>query len=274
MKKVAYITAIYGGYESTCKLFAEQTIDSDFICFTDNEKIKPNGWKIDCNPYHLSHPSFIDDGTKINSIKNNTHTFNLAKYYKQSWKNIPILKNYEVIVWLDGTINVKNNKCSELIFDNVIKYKILGWNHERRGGVLENEVKDSINFNRYCSTFYFNQHQPYQDVKKQYEQYLKEGYDENYWKKIQRKEGIGENNNLGVWLTCFVAFDNNCDLVTKFLNLWYLQTLEHTTQDQVGFSKVVQDTGLVPYTLPDANIKGSRPHFETDLYFKVQKHGK
>ena len=98
-KRVAYISAIFGGYEKTCKPFTKQTIDSDFICFTDNPNIESNGWIIDTNPYHDTHRSLIDNGLYINSTKKevrlkpleNRHTFNLAKYYKQNWQNIPRL---------------------------------------------------------------------------------------------------------------------------------------------------------------------------------------
>ena len=32
-KKVAFITAIYGDYESSCRPHIQQTIPADFICF-------------------------------------------------------------------------------------------------------------------------------------------------------------------------------------------------------------------------------------------------
>jgi len=101
--KICYITAIYGNYELTCKPYAEQTIKTDFICFTDNKDIEKNGWIIDTTPYHILNKSTIDTGNYINSISNNKHTFNIAKYYKQSFINIPIIKDYDCIVWLDGT---------------------------------------------------------------------------------------------------------------------------------------------------------------------------
>ena len=41
-KKVCYITAIYGKYERSCKVFAKQTVESDFICFTDDPNITSN----------------------------------------------------------------------------------------------------------------------------------------------------------------------------------------------------------------------------------------
>jgi hypothetical protein len=44
MAKICFITAIYGNYETSCKKFAKQTIDTDFICFTDNKNIINNGW--------------------------------------------------------------------------------------------------------------------------------------------------------------------------------------------------------------------------------------
>ena len=38
MSKVAFITAILGDYEITCKPFVKQTIETDFICFTNKER--------------------------------------------------------------------------------------------------------------------------------------------------------------------------------------------------------------------------------------------
>ena len=59
MTKICFITAIYGGYETSCKKIVKQTIDSDFICFTDNNNIINNGWIIDTTPYHLINKSKI-----------------------------------------------------------------------------------------------------------------------------------------------------------------------------------------------------------------------
>jgi hypothetical protein len=56
--------------------------------------------------------------------------------------------------------------------------------------------------------------------------------------------------------------------VKEFLDKWYLQTLKYTTQDQVGFPKVVQDLNLVPYTLPDKRFGGNDSHVSTDIFIK------
>lgn len=266
MTKICFITAIYGNYEKSCKKYVKQTIDTDFICFTDNINIINNGWIIDTTPYHLINKSNLDNDKFINSICNNKHTFNIAKYYKQAFTNIPILNKYDVVVWIDGTIEITYNKTSEYVLNNIYNEKIIGWHHEFRNGILSNEVKAS-NFIRYTSKFWNNQSQPYQDVNNQYECYLKEGYNDDFFKKINH-----HSPHLGVWITCFVAFLQKDQDVKKFLDLWYLQTLKYTTQDQIGFSYVCQKTNLIPYTLPNKDICGDKPHCNT-LFYNKKNHG-
>jgi hypothetical protein len=264
--KICYITAIYGNYETSCKKYVKQTILSDFICFTDNKNITSNGWIIDNTPYHIINKCKFDNGTYVNSIGKNNHTFNIAKYYKQSFQNIPRLKDYDVIIWLDGTIEIIYDKVSEYILDNIYKYKIIGWHHELRYGNLKEEVNAS-NIDRYTLNFWNNQSQPIQEINKQYDTYINDGYDENYFKKIN-----SHTPHLGVWITCFVAFLNKDSTVSNFLNMWYLQTLKFSTQDQVSFSYTCQKTNLIPFTLPNDEIPGT-PHSSTLFYIKEQ-HGK
>jgi hypothetical protein len=261
--KVCFITAIYGNYEASCKKFAKQTITTDFICFTDNINIIKNDWIIDNNPYHYTNPSSLDNNNYVNSICNNEHTFNISKYYKQAFHNIPRLKQYDVIVWIDGTIEITYPKTSEWVLNNIHKHKIITWEHEKRGGILLKEVEDSKDFFRYSSTFWNNQKQPFQDVLKQYTEYLIDGYHDNFF-----KEMYPERENFGVWLTCFIAFLNNDENIIKFLDEWYLQTLKLTTQDQIGFPYVCKKLNMIPYTLPDNEIKGTNPHSYTDIYKK------
>jgi len=265
--KIAFITSIYGNYESSCKKYVKQTIPTDFICFTDNKDIINNEWIIDNNPYHYTNKSKLDNNSYRNSISNNKHTFNIAKYYKQSFQEIPRLKDYDVVVWLDGTIEITNENVSKWVMNNIDKHKIIGWNHEHRKGNLKSEVIASDN-ERYTSTFWNKQEQPYQDIFQQYESYIRDGYDENYFKQLNSGK-----EHFGVWVTCFIAFLNKDKDVSNFLNEWYLQTLIHTTQDQISFSYVSQKMNLIPYTLPDNDIGGDSPHMQTDFYIK-HSHGK
>jgi hypothetical protein len=267
MSRICFITAIYGGYEITCKKYAKQTVDTDFICFTDNMNIVSNGWKIDTTPYHLLNKSSQDNGTFTNSLCNNKHSFNIAKYYKQSFSSIPILQKYDVIVWLDGTIEIICDKTSEYILNRIYKEKIIGWHHEYRNGILSEEVKAS-HFERYTSTYWNNQSQPYQDVDNQYKCYLDDGYNDAFFKSI-----TSHTPHMGVWITCFVAFLQKDTSVRNFLDLWYLQTLKYTTQDQIGFPYVCQKLCMIPYTLPNHEISGDCPHLRTMFYTKID-HGK
>jgi hypothetical protein len=265
--KVCFITAIYGNYETTCKKHITQTIPTDFICFTDNPDIIDNGWTIDTIPYHIQNKSPLDNNEYVNSFINNNHSFNVAKYYKQSFQNIPRLKQYDVIIWLDGTLEIINTKTSEWILNRIHKDKIIGWNHEWRNGILLGEVLESRESNRYSSTFWNNQNQPFQDVVRQYNAYIDDGFDNYYFRKIDPTR-----RHYGVWVTCFIAFSNKDEFVTEFLNKWYLQTLKYTTQDQIGFPYVCQKMAFSPYTLPDTEIGGDEPHIKTDFYKKYE-HG-
>ena len=267
MSKICFITAIYGNYEASCKKFVKQTVETDFICFTNNTNISNNGWTIDTTPYHIDNKSPLDNDTYINSVCNNKHTFNIAKYYKQSFKCIPILSKYDVVVWLDGTIEIIYDKTSEYLLNNIYKEKIIGWHHELRNGILKAEVVAS-HFARYTSTYWYNQAQPYQDIDKQYLAYINDGYNDDFFKNMN-----SHTKHFGVWITCFVAFNMKDNDVNAFLDLWYLQTLLYTTQDQIGFPYVCQKTKLLPFTLPNSEITGNNPHSRTMFYLK-HEHGR
>lgn len=267
MAKICFITAIYGNYESSCKKFVKQTVETDFICFTDNKNITNNGWIIDTTPYHIVDKSPLDNGNYINSLSNNKHTYNIAKYYKQAFRNIPVLDKYDVVVWLDGTLEIIYEGVSEYILDNIYTKKIITWNHEMRKGILREEVDASRNYGSYSSIFWNGQYQPYQDVDYQYKCYIDDGYDETFFKKYKQ-----DNPHIGLWLTCFIAFLHKDTQIKNFLDLWYLQTLKYSTQDQIGFPYTCQKVNIVPYTLPDDKISGNKPHFNT-MFYKKHQHG-
>lgn len=261
--KIAYITAVYGSYEATCKPFAKQTIPSDFICFTDNPSIVAQGWQIDTTPYHIQNPSQLDSSEHRNSMQNNKHTFNIAKYYKQAFYNIPRLQKYDIIIWLDGTLEITNPNTSEFIKNSILEKKnVIVFEHEYRSGQLAQEVSNS-RIPKYTSTRWNNQDQPYQDVDSQFASYIGEGYSDDFWK------GIFPNQpKAGVWITCFVGYDMKNPETRTFLDAWYLETLKNTTQDQIGFPYALWKTKMMPHSL-----MGDQPHSRTEYYIK-HEHGK
>jgi hypothetical protein len=264
--RVAFITAVFGSYELTLKPHAYQSVAADFICFTDTSSanMPRNGWIVDTNPYHLTHPSNIENAMYTNSIHNNDHPFNIAKYYKQNFYNIPRLQQYDVIIWIDATLEIKSGVVEKTIEYLKMKDNIVVFEHEYRSGRLKEEVIAS-NVDKYTSTFWNGHVQPYQDVNLQYQAYLAHGYEDEW-------ANWSNTINAGVWITCFVGLDMRNPKTREFLDLWYLQTLKYTTQDQVGFSYALQTMGLTPYPLPNDVVKGV-PHTETDFYIK-HDHGK
>ena len=244
--KIAFITAVYGGYESSCRHVVKQTLDSDFICFTDDYPISvdSNLWVVDRTPYHLVNKSKMDDDGYFNSIKNNTSSFNVAKYYKGQWYLIPRLKDYDMVVWLDGTIEITNANTAQMLYDN-INNDVIAWTHNDNR-TLDGE-RIASKFSRYEG----------QKIDEQYKFYLDQGYDDSHFRRV--------NDGTSVWVTCVVAFANNAR-VHSFLDHWYLQNLEYSTQDQIGFPYSLWVNNLKPLTLPSGEIKGT--YFDSTIHHK------
>ena len=265
--RVAFITAIYGGYEKTCKAFTPQNIPCDFICFTDNPEIETNGWTLDTNPYHFTHPSPIDTGEYLNSLKNNAHSRNVGKFYKLNFYNIPRLADYDLIIWVDGTIKIIHENCAAYFLKTLkADEPIALWENEMLDGSMLTELKISLKDERFSSTRFFDQAQPFQDLQKQYDTYISEGYTDAFWKVIN------PSLHYGFWCAAFVGFNMRSHKIRAFLDRWYLQILMHSTKDQMGLSYALWKENIIPYTLPDHAVKGG-VHSVTDFHIKGKKHG-
>lgn len=144
---------------------------------------------------------------------------------KLNLHRLPELQGYDVVGWVDGTVEITNPRCAELCVQAILAGKnILAFEHEVRQGVLMSEVNDS-HFVRYTSTFWNGQPQPYQDVDEQYRMYTHEGFTEGW----ARSRAHQPSPCLGVWVTCFVVFNMRDPVSHAFLDEWWLQNL-HTTQ--------------------------------------------
>lgn len=255
--RICFVTAILGNYETTCKNPIKQTIPCDFIVFTDNPNIKTHGiWRV-ISSRKYRHGINENDVSKkyVNSLKNNTHNFNRSKFFKLNLHRIPELQGYHAVVWLDGTVQITNPMCAEICLSLIENgCNLATFDHLDRRGKLKGEVSAS-HFERYTSTHWNNQDQPYQDVDKQYEDYVRQGF-----------------VDVGVWITCFLLFDMRNPQSHQFLDEWWYQNLTYTTQDQISFPFVCWKMGIRPYTFPDGNING-RGDTVNDLYTKHQ-HGK
>ena len=265
--KVAFITAIFNGsiaYERSCKPHVQQTVPASFICFSNANPVS-NGWTINNTPWHYMHPSPLDGGQGRNSLAKNTHIFNIAKYYKQAWRNIPILAEYDVVIWLDATVEITDPNCTRTVLQALGQSPIATFEHDWRNGCLKDEVVDSL-FDKYTSPNWMGQLQPVQPVVQQYAKYVARGYREDLWRTL-----VPERPSAGVYLTCFVAV-TVCPQALAFMDAWYLETLHETTQDQISFPYVLQQLNIIPYAWPNEGVIGEAST-RTTFYIK-HNHGR
>lgn len=259
--KICFITAIYGNYETTCKPSLERRefkidqhiVETDFVCFTDNPSIVDRGWTIDATPWHDVNPSYLDtDPNATNSLKTNRHTLNITKYYKQQFYNIPRLAKYDIVIWIDGSIQI-HEKFVFLVYSafEMHNHQLIVFQHEMRENKLVREVIAS-NIPQYTSTFWHGQKQSAQRVKDQYLHYINNGYKDKY-----------------VCLNCIVALDMRSEKIKAFLDTWYMQVLTFSTQCQIGMAwamHVHQDISY--FIIPNDNLIGMNPHSQSIFHIK------
>ena len=253
--RVAFVTCVTGRYEATLKEPVAQTVPCDFYAFTDKPgAIKTDEgsvWKIRSTSAHVDDERFNDRAKYRNALGNNSHPFNVAKFYKCSMDRIPELAPYDVLVWLDGTIKIIDEKCAEFVGAKLLggHFDAIAYRHEERGDYMAE--MEASRFDRYMSTSWGGHSQPVQDPGPQARAY---------------EEG-GLPMHVGLWITCFVAF--NMATAKPLLNAWAEQVLTWTTQDQVSFPYAVWKTGARVYSLPDGgDYKLATAHSRTDMYVK------
>jgi hypothetical protein len=272
LARVAYVTALYGVYESSPKPFAKQSIPSDFYCFTDlperTTSANANGWIIDRTPYHQLISLPYDSPDLLNSLTKNLHPMNVAKFYKAAFYLIPRLQRYEFIVWLDGNVVVSNSSTSEALINSLLTsgQEMILFEHWR-DGLLWKEVQAASGQSKYNTTEFAGFSQPRQDVLAQYGSYLTQfQYNESYWKGIQPTRP-----QYGMWVTCFIGFHMTATSgrIKDFLRLWHEHILRYSTQDQISFSFVSQHLKIHPFSLPDdsGSIEGNS--MVNSLFYKV-----
>jgi len=235
--KIAFITAIVGNYEVRLHESVKQSVPCDFIAFTDG-LINSNSWKT----YPLTHhPTFLKTD------------YDIAKWYKLQFYKIDFLKEYDFIVWLDGSLEITNPNLAETIINNNNVCSL--FSHEWRNGLLINEAIGMRDNKRY------DDEEPLMIM----DRFYNNGYKETFFKLY--------NKNIpsyGVFITCLIAW-KNCNLLIDFFDEWWTLHLSLSKNDQLTFSYLCWKYKMFPYDL--INIYKGKPHFKTDAYIKHQ-HGK
>lgn len=263
---VLFITASYGTYEKTLKSPALQTIPTRFVAFTDQPKLlNSTGWEVYVvDPLQLDILKF--EG--INSLSNNQHPFNKAKFFKQQFHRLEMFKEYRYIVWTDATIQITNSSTAEIVVNLIDNHRrnFILFEHQR-GGLMQKEVAAS-QVSKYLDPHWGCCPQPLQNTTRQYEFYIREGFQEKWWMdEYNAPLGVYNRTQYGMWVTCFIAFDMTKAETHALLDLWWKQNVLFSTQDQVSFPYTAWKLKLYPYSLPDSDIEGN--HNKNTLYTKL-----
>lgn len=208
----------------------------------------------------------------INSLTQNRHPFNLAKAFKMQFYRFLDLTEYRAAVWLDGTIQIIGPQTAGAVFQLLAEQgrNLVTFEHNRRG-LLSAEAAASKT-EKYEGTHWGCCDQPFQNVTRQFEEYLKEGFSEKWWlEEYDAPTGISKRPEWGLWVTSFIAFDLHSPTSFEFLDAWWRENVLHSTQDQVSFPYLAWKMKVYPFSLPSPGVSaGSWMH---NSFFSRIEHG-
>lgn len=183
--KVAVYTAIFGNYDDP-KEWVKQSVDCDFLVFNDTYEL-PEELKI-LHPRHK------------------------AKYFKLQPHKIPTLCKYDVIIWVDGSAEIKSPDFVKDMLFHLEQDEIMAFKHPEGRDCVYQEAEYSKNMPKY----------QYQPIESQ----------ANYYK----LSGYPEHNGL---YACGMMVYKLTTKIQATLNDWWIQNLTWTYQDQISFPYVL-----------------------------------
>lgn len=215
--KVAVYTAIFGDF-NPLRPVPKQTVDADYFCFTDNSYLNAPGWKT----------VFADYPRK------DLHPRIRAKYFKVLFHYLKELNDYDVIIWIDGSIEIKDATFIQWCLDNLTEDMLL-FKHPQRDCIFE-EFKASDECRKYDHEDKIAQRRDYRMI-----------YPEH-----------------GGLYACGVMIRKNTEQIQKLMNDWWHEILKYTYQDQVSFPVVCMQNNFNPATFEENQY--------SNKYFQVLWH--
>jgi hypothetical protein len=206
MKKPVIYTAIFGDYD-VLKLQTKQTIDCDFVCFTDNPKLLVQRW--------------AEKQRKIVPCKRQwVHPRLEAKRYRTHPSEV--LPEYETFVYMDGSAVLQSEKAIEYVLSlhKAGDFDILAFKHPER-----NSIWEEANFT----------------ARAEREKY--KGIEQKMLDQVEsyKQEGMPEN----VWLTATgLLVSQNTEKMKEFLHARRQENVKWTYQDQLSFDYLVRKHGI------------------------------
>jgi len=178
-KKTCVITACTGNYNQHIKSIDHLGIDG-YIFGDANVTWEGTNWK-------RIHKSYFEHND--NFVK--------AKFYKCNWNNIPELSEYEIVIWIDATIEIKSVPELDKNTDIIV------YNHSYRKDIhSEICASGDVRYTNYIDGLHF-QYNSYPIIK---------------WLAI----------------TCFII-NRRCTAIEQMNNFWFNENIKYSPQDQVSF---------------------------------------
>lgn len=209
MKKVAVYTTIFGGYDHLLPVI-RQNHQADFFCITDSppEVIQSTA---DHDQWNI---------IQVNQPRKDLHPRMRAKWYKIFPWEIDELRNYEVVIFVDGCVLIQSPHFISFCLAN-LKSDIAVFQHPERNCIYD-EVKASDIMVKYQD----------ESIHQQAE----------YYRKFFP-------SNAGLY-ACTVIVRKNTERIRALMDSWMHENLKFTWQDQLSFPVVCRVHKIIPDILP------------------------
>jgi hypothetical protein len=215
--RIAIYRTIFDDYNDL-KPIPQQTMPFDYYCITDNTELKIDG----CTTIVPQYP------------RKDLHPRLRAKFFKLFPFELPELSDYDITIYIDGSINVHNSNFIQWCLNN-LKGDMLLFKHPQR-----NCIYDEFNASKELNKYKYEM----QDIQMT-----------NYSQFYPRKGGL---------YACGVLIRRNTEILREVMVKWWFEIIKYSWQDQVSFPVVCKLSNFIPDT-----FKESQYHND---YFKVLWH--
>ena len=215
MKKMCVYTCITGNYDNIIELTNKES-QFDYICFTNNKNLKSKTWNI----------KYIEEDLD-----------NLTLARKVKILGYKYLNEYELLIWIDGSISMLK-PVSEFLRDccDLKKYDMVGFKHKFRDCIYD-EINECVRMNK----------ESIENAKK-IEKFLLNN-------KYPKHNGLIESG---------ILVRKNNDSVNHLMDLWFDMINDYSKRDQLSFNYCLWKNEI-KIDLLNMSV------FDND-YFKVENH--
>lgn len=236
-RRVCIYTAIYGAYDDL-KVQPEQTVDCDFICFTDDPTLSSPNWLV----IHLK--NWIEGSSQARLQSKYPKILSHHFFAAPSLNPLTLvsycvrhIRPYDYTIWIDGSVQIKQKTFAEEAISHVGDYGLAMFIHPERACVYD-EANACLEYAK-CES---------QPLLEQVGHYRRSGYPPDN----------------GLMATGMIVRDARKKMLHKVDEDWWVETVKYITRDQVSLPYVLWKNGY-DYDKINLNL------WENDL-FEVMPH--